>query len=310
MHAEWMRWHLLRTDDGWRIYDHQNLNLGRRATQLMAARARAGDLAPRRPPTPSPPRLDQPLVRLNPPPGSLFGASHPETRDDAFQVRMAKGYVESNEPRMAQQYLDQVDPHRLEWNDELIYWIVQITASLQAGNPRQAVAHCDRLEARAPGTLIARLLRTRALVAWERVDEAQAAAQALLDEFGPDADIYLLLATCHAARDDMAAARAACEQALDDNPNHVQSLVLYGKALPRFAKAPLVERFFAMPHPEEHLAKVIEELADLEELTAAAALVTAWVERHGDDPQRRQELADAVRAAGQAAQRLERLLPE
>lgn len=190
------RWWLVPTEDGLRWWDTEDLQLGLRISTIMAASIAMVD-------------ADEAAKR----------------RFEHFMETASRlGTEDLADPAVARRFADDLDAIELSalpTSFRTLGLVVRASAAVTLGEPEDALRWLDVLEAERLQALdlpVRHFLRAVTCLTLHRYDEAAQAAQRYLDLLGSDAETLAWLGMAELGRGDPAAALAAFDQGIADDP--------------------------------------------------------------------------------------------
>jgi tetratricopeptide (TPR) repeat protein len=265
-----MRWWLTAGQDGWKVYDFEDLALGFRASHLIG-----GVITPE------------------------FLAGGPAAVERlttaVYAVRAAMVHmVKENDIDAAEEAIRPargIDlPGPLAGLQHLAEGVILLNREDSAG----ALARFEAAERTAPDMPVAKACKSFALSALGRHEEGLAAARAFLRELGPDPYGHQAegMALEGLGRADEAA--AAFRKSLDELPDDADVLAALRRVLPAGKKGELGDRLARTRNPSAVYAKLIDEARAENDQEAVRALTAALAKLRPGDPS---VVSDQIRQA-------------
>lgn len=243
-----MRWWLLRTDEGWRTYDYEDLSIGLRVVSLMGS-----------------------VI------SSQLGGRKEGWVDDFVPVT---NQLQTFDPNDVESYAKlEVPLLKLRKNDlpisiQKFASMTYISILLAKGEFEAALSELKEAEAGGYTTPISSYQKGSLMAELGRHEEAQECYQKHIAKLGSDSDVMEMVSDSYLQAGKRDKAREAALEGLTDNPISLGCLVSLAAASSpeEIAGSAMSERFSKMPNPEEAFEVTIDYLSLEEDLTNARGL--------------------------------------
>lgn len=242
-----VRWWLIRSDKGWRVYDWENLNNGvRMSTTLMNM---------------------LPQARMNTVPPWL-------RRMEEFGT--ARAVVEQGDFKSGRQRLNRLESAKLPDSLEAMRLLYLGICESSEGKYDKAIALYNRALKLKPDLPDARYLRGCALGDMGKFEESIVDYQWYLDTLGSDAECYRRMGNSYSWLDKHEEAAKAYRASLEDRPSREVIVSLAGYLKPEECDV-LGRYFLALREPKQEYEPLVRELLDENRLyDATRAINTAF----------------------------------
>ena len=262
-----IRWWLVRSGGGWKIYDYEDLHMGLSATRLVAAMA-------------TPEGIER--VGRNP---QGFQRAVAGLRDAL--VLLGKGDIDGGDAALAPARAVQLPPQV-----QAILEVAEGTILLARGDPAGGLARYDAADRLLPNMPVTALARANAYVQLGRHDDAIAAVRAYQKELGPDALSCALEGSALEGLGKGAEAAAAYRRALDETPDAADALDGLRRVLPADKKGELGDRLADARDPRKTYDELVDLAREDNDEAALDALLDGLLRLTPDDPR---ALGDDIR---------------
>jgi len=267
-----MRWWLVgRAGHGWKAYDIEDLDMGSRVTQMLAAVA-----------TPE-------LVAAGP-------AGVARIRDAALAVREAQMACIRPDAVAAEEALARARGVDLPAPAAALRSVAEAGLALLRRDHAAVLRHLDEADRFQPGMLGTKPLRASALNFAGRHEEALEQARGYVAELGPDPASLTQSGYALEALGQPAEAAADYRRALDEFPDQLDSLFGLRRVLPPEEKAEVGERLAKARHPDRLFDELLDDARDDDDDAGAAALLAGLRKAQPDHPRvAEEEVRELVR---------------
>jgi len=267
-----MRWWFIRKDDGWKIYDLEDLEMGMRISQAMRMLLASQSL--------------QDLVNNAP---AMRVATH-DIRSAMVALVIQKDFDE------AERILVRCRGVRLPDFLAAVRELVEGGLLLERNKPEDALRHLIEADRLLPGMPVVKLCRAAGLNQLEKHAEALELAQAYMAELGPDA---VALAHAGFALEGLGRHDEALDsyrKGSDEDPDERLCLLGLLRLLPVEMKSEIADRLTKSSKPMEHFEELLRQ-ARVEGDDAGVKALIGWLRTaKPDDPRvRTEELRQLVK---------------
>ena len=245
---------LSRSTDSWRIYDYTESFTGLNTLQMGSLGLRQGFRA----------------------------RNNPQLFRDLASVRTAYVNAAQLDFASAAESMDGTRGRLLPRFVEGLRWLLYAALDLQ-NESQTALENAEKAAAFQRDVPMLDFMRGASYLANDRPKQAIQYVRRFLHRFPGDPDGLLLLASAQEMTDQTAKAIESCRQALDDTPEHLDSLTLLGQLLPKEQLPELVDRLAKTNDPSEAFQYVADEFEVLQFTDALRAVVEYMLKHHPDE---------------------------
>jgi tetratricopeptide (TPR) repeat protein len=245
-----IRWWMIRSSTGWKLYDLEELEFGLRTTEFITL------------------ILNKNTIR--------------ELQKSTLQFRSAMENIREaiaalslrNDADEAERLLEKTRRVDLPAPAAALRAIVEGRVLLDRGKPEEALEQFLEAERLHPGIPLVNFFRALALNSTERAEEALPLIRQFIAELGPDMKACIVEGT---SLEQLKRKKEACEsyrKALDDQPGQLQALDGLRRCLADADKAELGDRLTKAPDPGKLYGDAVELAREAGDEVAAAALLS------------------------------------
>ena len=250
-----MRWWLLKTEDGWKAYDFEDLSIGLRTVNLMG-------------------------LALS---GAVSGKLKPWVTDFLTIVRMSQtvDLTDAESIIKLESPLIKLRKNSLPDEIEMFASILMVTVHLAKEEFEDALKELDAAQDGGYASPLWHYQRGNVLSEMERNQEALENFSKHIAKLGADSDVMELVSDSHLALENIEKAHEAALIGLKDNPFSMGCLASLAAATSpeKITEEQFVKRFLKIPNPEEAFEITLDYLLEDGHLTRARSLFGVFKEK-------------------------------